>query len=142
MIAETIHDTISSVFRENSTTLEVAKPVIRKGSDDYLDLANEYAAEFKGVTESLGKLNERLIAELNKNSQVAYAVLPELRGLHSSCVRVHTKFMRTDLAVAMKGTLEEYKHEFSYLKEMIDDIVNIHVTIKSDENLQSLFSQL
>ena len=139
MIA-TIDDKIKAVF--DHTELISRVPTIEVGSDAYLDKVLHYKERFEAITNRLSNLNEELITNFNTNDEDAFRVLPQLRSLHVSFIEAIDMYKAGALGSALKTTLDNTRIEAKQLREIIDDIVNIKVNIRSNDYLQSLFSQL
>lgn len=135
----TIEERISAVI-ERSAAIE--PPVISIGSDAYLDMVLHYKGKLDEFTTLLAELNADLIIDSNQSPDHALSLLPRLKRLHLTALSVHSTVSKTILAKAMNTSQETLRAEARNLREIIDDVTNIHVIMKNDDDLQSLFSQL
>ena len=141
MIA-TIEERINDVIRNTET---IAPPPVEMGSDTYLDQVLYYREKLEGVTLSLAVLNEDIIADSNINPQHILSLLPRLKSLHVTFLTTNDHFLhgaKKSFGTGLRTTLEQMRVEVRNLREVIDDVNRIHVTMKNDDDIQSLFSQL
>ncbi|AQG80047.1 hypothetical protein [Spirosoma montaniterrae] len=137
-----IEETICEVFQENEAVSKRSSERIAIGSDEYFDLANELSADFNDFTAKFSDLNEKLILELNLNSNSVYNALPSLKSLLNAVTKTRIKLEKSAFAPAMGVAIRSYSEQVAQLKEIISDTINVHVTYKANSNLLSLFSRL
>lgn len=136
----TIDDKIKAVFE--NTELISHTTDIEIGSDAFLDKVLHYKGRFDFITNNLFSLNEELITNFNENDEEAFRLLPNLRALYVSFIEAIDMYKKGRFGIALKTTLDNARIEAKQLREIIDDVNNIKITIKEDNDLQSLFKQL
>ena len=137
MIA-TIEERIESATKET----ESVTPLIEMGSDAYLDIVLYFKEKLESFTSNLSMLNENIIASFNQQPQEIYDLLPKIRILHLSSLQAIKKLKQSPYSKGLDATISNMTIEVKQLREVIDDVKTIHVSIKKDDYLQSLFSQI
>ena len=127
--------------RINEVIESISPPPVQIGSDTYLDTVLSLKQSLERPVMGLAVLNADMVKWTNEDTGKMLDLLPRLKSLHVTCLDTVKLYTKSIYGVALKTTIEGLRIEARNLREIIDDVTNIHVTMKNDDDLQSLFRE-
>ena len=109
---------------------------ITEGSDEHLDLINAIKTILNSLTNKFHTFIESFFEKMNGYSnEYLESFLPKLKDFNISCLSLIGALDTTSLCKHMSSAVEDYKFEYSLLRELIHDI---QIRISKDEELHNL----